>query len=507
MALALASFIGLSLVLDTLCASPPAAAPVSYRVGFEGVGQAPIRAWVRFLASAELEGRGTGQRGYGVAARYVASVLQGLGVEPAAADSSYFQEFDIVERSGLEHGRLSVTNVAGAVEEISLRGGLGLDGPVELQWDGRWLCGGTGREAVLSRIAPENSVVFLVPPEGLVDQVVRAAQRQGCRRLVIVSDAYARDDKGVRETWVAAPGGAHREGDPTVVFLSVSIADRWLAYHGESVERLRAADSDAFEPFPLQTVTQQLELRVREKRTRTRNVLGKLVGRDPQLSAEFVGIGAHLDHLGVQDGDTFLGADDNASGVAAALAVAQALVANGQRPRRSVIFMFFAAEEIGLYGSQYFVTHPPFPLSQMVGALSMDMIGRNEESARESADDNTNTLHVVGTRRTSDELDSWLHDVNRYVDLSFEYDMEETVYRRSDHYNFARRGVPVAFFFAGFHPDYHEVSDTVDKLNYDKIYRVSRLVYALSYEIAERKQRLQTNSAVGESTAEPEPGE
>lgn len=409
----------------------------------------------------------------------------------------------MVERGGLQSARLTVTNLGGAVEEVALAHAVALEGPARLDWNEQWVCAGTGDELALSRLQWQGQVVLLAPPQERVDEVIRTARLRGFRRLVIASDTRVREKKGVRERWETPPGWDHSTSESTVVYVSEWVVDRLLAYHGQSIESLRTAASEEFKPFPLRKVSLRLELAVKENRLRTYNVLGKLVGRDSRLSPEFVGIGAHLDHLGVQNGETFPGADDNASGVSAALAVAQGIMANGQRPRRSVIFMFFAAEEIGLYGSRYFVTHPPFPLTQLVGALHMDMIGRNEETARESAADNVNTLHVVGTRRTSGELDQWLHDVNRYVDLSFEYDMEETVYRRSDHYNFARYGVPVAFFFAGFHPDYHEVSDTVEKLNYDKIYSVSRLVYALTYEIAEREQRLRKNAPAGETTGEP----
>ena len=474
----------------TLRASPrPAAAPQDYRSGFEHVGRAPIRAWARFLASAELQGRGTGQHGYGVAARYVASVLEGLGVEPASPNSTYFQDLVVVKRRGLKRGVLTATNLAGTVEEIALARHVALDGPSTTDWNRPWICAGVGDAASLLSLKPEHDVVLLVPREAEIDAAIRAAQSRGARRLVVASDERVRKKRGVRGGWAKTPRLPSGASEPVVIYLAESIVDRLLAFHGLTIDALRTTEKKR-PPFALSKLTLRMELEIEEERLRTRNVLGKWVGRDPLLRSEFVGVGAHLDHLGVEDGETFLGADDNASGVSAALAVAHGLVANGQRPRRSVIFMFFAAEEIGLHGSRYFVAHPPFPLEQLVGSLHMDMIGRNEESTKESAAENERTLHVVGARQTSGELDAWLHDVNRYVDLSFEYDLEKTVYRRSDHYSFARRGVPVAFFFAGFHPDYHRVSDTVEKLNYDKIYRVSRLVYALTYEIAEREQRL-----------------
>ncbi len=155
--------------------------------------------------------------------------------------------------------------------------------------------------------------------------------------------------------------------------------------------------------------------------------------------------------------------------------------------------MFFGAEEMGLHGSRYFVDNPPFPLSRMVVELQLDMVGRNEETKDEKAEDNVKSIHVVGSKKHSLELDGWAHRLNTLTGLEFEYDMEDVVYRRSDHYSFARLGVPVLFFFSGFHPDYHKVTDTPEKLNYTKILQVSRLVYALAFEVANRPKRLVNN--------------
>jgi Zn-dependent M28 family amino/carboxypeptidase len=177
------------------------------------------------------------------------------------------------------------------------------------------------------------------------------------------------------------------------------------------------------------------------------------------------------------------------------LAVAKAFAANDVRPRRSIAFMLFTAEEKGLWGSSYFVEKPPFPLEKIVLEIQLDMIGRNEESRSgdpkkaEKADDNVRTLHVVGSKRRSLELDPWIHALNSHTGLGFEYDQED-VYTRSDQWSFASRGIPVVFFFAGFHPDYHQPSDTPEKINYEKVSLVARLVFGLAFEVADREKRL-----------------
>ena len=218
-----------------------------------------------------------------------------------------------------------------------------------------------------------------------------------------------------------------------------------------------------------------------------RNLVGILEGSDPSLQSQAVAIGAHLDHVGARDGKVYQGADDDASGSSGVLALARAFAESPRRPARSVLFLLFAGEEKGLWGSRYFVDHPPIPLERVTAYIQLDMIGRNEEhlQANEGPEENLNSLHLVGSERLSLDLHRAIVSANRYTGLDFEYD-EEGVYRRSDQLSFAERGVPVAFFFTGFHPDYHQPSDTADKINYPKLARVLRLVFISAFELADR---------------------
>ena len=157
-----------------------------------------------------------------------------------------------------------------------------------------------------------------------------------------------------------------------------------------------------------------------------------------------------------------------------------------------MIFALFGAEEMGLLGSRYFVDRPPVPLERIAFMVNLDMVGRNEEKGDEKAEDNVNSLHVVGVNTLSRELDAWIKRVNAHVGLDFEYD-EERVMRRSDHWNFIDRGVPAVFFFAGFHPDYHKPTDVPSKVNYGKVLKVTRLALSILFEVANRAQRLSIN--------------
>ena len=466
-----------------------AAVPVVYRDGFDSIEESLVRAWTQFLASRELEGRGTGQRGYDLASRYVAAVLQSGGVEPGIDGCSFFQEFDVVSRRAIESAELTVGDVSGNRRELSVLDDVDLRGEAQVDWEAPWLILPESAE-IDARV--KERVVLIAPSEN--HQRARLAQLRlaGAQRVVVAVDGRGEllDDyaAAIRASETGRSGASKR--DSVIVYLTTEVVDNILKDHTLSVAGLRDPSAGAV-PIALDELKIHLRVEVNESRIRTRNVVGLVQGSDPNLRHELVVIGAHLDHLGKQGEEIFVGADDDASGVGSVMAIARAFASNHRKPRRTVVFALFAAEEIGLHGSSYFVDYLAEHEQRSIVALHLDMVGRNEESDDEPASSNTNSMHVVGSKRKSKELDPWLQQVNRFVGLDFEYDEEDSVFKRSDHYNFARCGVPVIFFFAGFHPDYHKVSDTPDKLNFTKIVRVSRLVFALAFEIADRLRTLE----------------
>ncbi len=494
--------------------------PASYRAGFDSVSERTLRAWLGFLASDELEGREAGTRGYDTAARYVASVLYDLSVLPLGAEGTYFQDFDLVRRErDVEKAEMalraagkdgSVLRLEGQVA-VKVEGDPANEG--DILWTLPWVFAGHGESAAedapddFRGIDVKDRVVLVLPPTGKTSREDRGALLAGARRIAVVSDERVKSKIGL--SFPEQPGDALRKGQPggarpnpedpaaRTVFISRETADKLLAGRGTSVEKLLEGPGRP-RPFALDGLEVRLELKVKETRRPTRNVVGLLEGSDPVLKQEIVAIGAHLDHVGSRDGKVYYGADDDGSGVCAVLGAARAFAANGLRPRRSILFLFFAAEEKGLLGSRYFAEHPPVPLDRIVCELQLDMVGRNEEVRSsdpklvEKPDDNLDSLHVVGSKRHSVELDPWLNSVNELVGMRFEYD-EERVYERSDQYNFGSRGIPVAFLFAGFHPDYHQPTDSAEKINFAKLASVTRLVFSLAFEVADRARRLPVN--------------
>ncbi len=224
------------------------------------------------------------------------------------------------------------------------------------------------------------------------------------------------------------------------------------------------------------------------------NVLAFVEGTDKKQ--EIVVVCAHYDHLGVNDkGEIFHGADDNGSGTAVLMEIARVLkLANvyGIRPQRSILFLHVTGEEIGLYGSKYYVEHPVFELDHTVANINIDMIGRIDERHK----DNPSYVYTVGSDRISKELKEINESLNEdHIGLSLDYRYDEVndplgVYYRSDHYNFAKNGIPVIFYFSGLHKDYHQPTDTYEKLNYNLMEKRSQLAFLTIWEVANRANRL-----------------
>ncbi len=234
---------------------------------------------------------------------------------------------------------------------------------------------------------------------------------------------------------------------------------------------------------------------------RTQNIVAIIPGRDPVLKNEYVAISAHYDHLGLAKTglDTvFNGADDDGSGTTSVLSIARAF-AMGPRPKRSILIIWHAGEERGLLGAKHFTSNPTVPLDKIVGLLNIDMIGRsrpagdaNPKNAKLSGPDE---IYVVGSREISKEFGDIVENVNRKttkLKYNYYYDLPEKpegIAHRSDHWEYLKRNVPIAFWFDGVHEDYHMVTDKIGKIDFAKMERVARAVYATAWTFAEAPKR------------------
>jgi len=294
------------------------------------------------------------------------------------------------------------------------------------------------------------------------------------------------------------------------IWLSARMAT--ALFQGEKYEATtllnRGILGEAVEPFELGAGKKVVfKVAVKTDRISTQNVVAVFEGSDPVLKNEYVALGAHYDHVGIgtpANGDAiYNGADDDGSGTTALLAMAEALARAKTRPKRSVLFVWHAGEEKGLWGSRYFTEFPTIPLAQIVTQINIDMIGRSKKEGdtnqRNRNLSGPNQIYVIGSKMMSTELGELSEAVNKsYLNLEYDYRYDDPAdpnrfFFRSDHYNYARKGIPIIFYFDGVHEDYHRPGDSAEKIDYPKMEKITRTIYMMLWEIANRPARPKVN--------------
>lgn len=449
------------------------AVPAEFAEGFRAITIEDAKEWLGYLAGPECEGRGTGQPGYIKAAEYMADHFKKFGLKPIGDKGTYFQYVPYV-RATIDSALITAGSVSipqgpqftasNFVENKSVEGQL-------------VLIAAQGSSAKVEPSQLKGKIVIM-QLNAVSTEFRRTIEQSGAHLVMQVTDMI----------------GSPR---PVSAFGRLPIPSGRI--HPDAVAKLAEAVNlkiPALADGSVNMVTSEAMVKVEAKVTAERNdqpnVVGMIEGSDPVLKHEYVGIGAHLDHLGRRGDVVYWGADDDGSGCTALLQVAKAMHVNGLKPKRSIVFMAFAGEEVGLVGSRYFVDNPLVPLEKMICELQMDMVGRNSDGVQngdrnrvDKAEENTDTMRLVGSQRHSTEFHELILDSNKYVGLRFKYDTED-VYTRSDHYAFAAKGIPVAFQFCGFHPDYHKPTDTVDKINFEKLTSAAKLFYLTALRAANR---------------------
>ena len=439
--------------------------PAELQVGFDTISAEQAERWLSLVAGPKFAGRGTGQVGYNKAAHWVAGQLAEFGLEPAGDGETYFQMMPITRRLP-EIENCSILGPGDTVVEGA--GNLGIERYTD-QGEVR------GPAVFISFVGPNpqlaedidlrETVIFYTADEAAAPLVPRLLARQ---RPVATLRLIASAPVSAPQTLF--PGRRSRSASMSGTLLNTEglrLAAAYGAPEGwETSGKVFQTGQDA-----------TVRLQLREQPAGAPNVVAWLEGSDPELKHEYVVIGAHLDHLGVSGDQLFPGADDNGSGSVAVLSIARAMASNPIKPKRSVLFMWFTAEEVGLLGSRYYTDNPILPLENMTCMFNIDMVGRNEDKGEGDADaDNEGHIHLVGSQRGETKLHDLILEANKHVGFEFEFD-EEGVWNRSDQVNFYNHGVPVAFMFGGFHPDYHQPTDKPERINYLKIQSAARLYY------------------------------
>lgn len=458
--------------------------PTDIKKGFDSINPNDGRDFLGYLAGPECEGRGTGQPGFEKAANYMAAQFKKFGVKSVMPDGSYFQYNDFWRvRTDPASLKVSINGKPVNAKEIGVAsaGGVNVSGDAVVLVIGKEVIDDAFDEDLSNRIA--DKVVFVVAdriPRALRSRLIRAKST-----VQVVPSVSA-------PLWTgraSAPGTAGSFGRLSVTQSGLEAALNTKIYRPKTI------------PYTVTSIgTAEMAATVQSEKIKIMNVVGKIEGSDPVLKDEYIGVGAHLDHLGNVNGTVYWGADDDGSGSTGVLQVAKALGTNPIKPKRSVLLMAFYGEEMGLLGSAFLANNPPIKLENMVAELQMDMIGRDSYGAQngdsrriDKVEENRDTMRLVGSKRISTVLDDMLQESNKHIGFKFKYDAED-VYTRSDHYNFASKGIPIAFFFCGFTPDYHQPTDTIEKINFDKIANTAKLVYLTVFKVADHPGRLPKNA-------------
>ncbi len=448
------------------------APPTELQVGFETISAEQAEQWLGLLAGPKFAGRGTGQVGYMKAAHWVAGQLAEFGLEPAGDGETYFQMMPITRRLP-EIDQCKILGPGDTVIEGT--GNLGIERYTdqgEVRGQAVFISFVGANPQLAEDVDLREKVIFYTADEAAAPSVPRLLARQ---RPVATMRLIG-----------SAPVSAPQTLFPGRRSRSTSVSGTILSSEGLRLATAYGA-AEGWETSGKVFQTGQdvtLRLQLREQPAGAPNVIAWLEGSDPDLKHEYVVIGAHLDHLGISGDQLFPGADDNGSGSVAVLSIARAMAANPIKPKRSVLFMWFTAEEVGLLGSRYYTDNPLLPLENMTCMFNIDMVGRNEDKGEGDADaDNEGHIHLVGSQRGETKLHDLILEANRHVGFEFEFD-EEGVWNRSDQVNFYNHGVPVAFMFGGFHPDYHQPTDKPERINYLKIQSAARLYYLAIYAAA-----------------------
>jgi len=517
--------------LAAVCLATLTAAAPSTTAPVDAITTGELERRLRFIASDALEGRDSLSPGFRAAAEYLASELRGLGLTPRGDDGSFLQRVTM-RRSSIDAAatRIEFGGRTYAYGEDLLATGAGsATGPVVYVGHG-WRVPGrqidpfTGldvRGAFLLTLPGLPPNLTLRELEGLTkgkdywdpEENARALGALGVIRVAGFEELS--DWQRTRERQLSRGTLVVDRLTPEGTMVPVVTAGpRMLAalLRGEkqSGARLheRAGTREAGESFALQPARRvTVTVAARVSREDTFNVVASVDGRDPVVGSQCVALGAHLDHIGVTPDRPDVprgrpatedrinnGADDDGSGVVALIEMAAAAV-RAPRPRRSLLFVWHTGEEHGGWGAKYLTTYPPVPVDHIVAQLNVDMIGRARKPGEPAGPNATLTgpdeVYLVGASRAGPALAQTIDRVNRaYLNLTLnlKYDDPadpERIYERSDHYQYAQKGIPVAFFFSGLHEDYHRPSDEVDRIDFVKLQKVTRTVLAVAWDLAD----------------------
>lgn len=495
----------------------------------DGITAEQMKTHLEFIASDEMEGRDTPSRGLDITAMYIASHLKQWGVKPAGDNGTYFQKFPL-KRSTVEADKTKFT-LAG---QTFTYGEDFLAGAIPAEFSGSQIVYASHGWVLKSKninpyegldVKDKIIVVINSLPKGVTFSDLQGkpgddwfspplyAQTHGAKAVVAFGTfgslanwnaiRYDQADKGSL---------IFKEPQTKITIPTLTAHPRLVAalFRGEKANGSnvysKAQAGEPLEPFALKPEKRAgLTVAVKTENIHSQNVVGILEGSDPVLKNEHVAIGAHYDHVGMNphwagEDKIWNGADDDGSGTVAVMAMAEAFAKGAQRPKRSILFLWVAGEEKGLWGSEYFTDNPTVPINSIITQLNIDMIGRAQAAGDENHPQNKNLpkpgeVFVIGSRQMSTELGEISEATNNsFLMMNFNYKYDdpkdpEQFFYRSDHYNFAKKGIPIIFYMDGSHADYHQPSDSIEKIDFANMEKIARTIFATAWELGNRPTR------------------
>lgn len=508
------------------------AVPAGVAMGFNEIREDTLRADLTFLASDALQGRMSLQNGDDVAIHWIASEFAKAGLKPAA-NGSYLQPVPLIEYRGDREQSYVALKRGGSEKQWKFPdalgsyrsdvdvtadvvfAGFGITAP-ELHYDDYQGIDAHGKIVLIFDHEPqETDPASIFNGTGNTRYAtgrvkVLNAQEHGALGVLIVAEPNRKHPSNQER--VARIGGSETRTVPIplqaladdtlhtpAATVSDAVAKELFATSGVAPSELQAAIDRDLKPQSRVLPDTQVTLHyhnISSTTGTTYNVAGLLEGSDAKLKAETILFSGHHDHNGISGDQIWHGADDNGSGTVGVVALAKAFTANAahsEKPKRSLLFVVFAAEERGLLGSFYMAAHPLRPLETTRAVINFDMIGRNETESDQTKGlidipaDTTNRLNLIGPSYSPDYNRTVVAE-NKYVGLDLDYrfdrDYALNIFFRSDQFPFVLHNIPSFWWFTGFHPDYHHTTDTADKINYVKMAKILRLAYLTGFQFA-----------------------
>ena len=491
----------------------------------ENITAKQLSDYLHFIASDAMGGRNTPSQGLDITAEFLAMNLRSWGFKPAGDNGTFFQKMMIVSGKADPSGvKMSINGKAlGNGDDFIHVSGSGA-GAGDLVFGGNgWMVKSKGIDA-FSGVDVKDKIVILQdsgfnfrgfsPPKAIdradlkgekgtdwADPMTNASAK-GAKGIILVASAQLQSNwaqvkrflSGGRASVKGMSGGGASKSLPIML---VSQSTGTEMFTGET------SDINSTKAFAMK---KKVDLNAVKKQTETptQNVVAIWEGSDPKLKEEMVAVGAHYDHVGTRPNapgpdKIWNGADDDGSGTTAVLAIAEALAKAKKRPKRSILFVWHAGEEKGLWGAQYFNKYPTVNIKNVVAQLNIDMIGRSKKPGDTEPKNKDltgpNEVYVIGSEMMSSKLGEITKGTNSsYMNMNYNYkydDPKDTnrFFFRSDHFMYAQNGIPIAFWFTGTHVDYHGAGDHADKIDYQKMEKIARTIFLTMWKVADLNER------------------